>query len=116
MFEPNEFYKKLKFKPLVCLPFAIFLKRQLVSSYKAKKIALLPLIGFKSASVSHIKLDTTCILAHLFDSSLLNTVAQSHITRLKSNIWRKFFSPNGLEMLKGILKHKRFIGEIITNG
>ena len=116
MFEPNEFYKKLKFKPLVCLPFAIFLKRQLVSSYKAKKIALLPLIGFKSASVSHIKLDTTCILAHLFDSSLLNTVAQSHITRLKSNIWRKFFSPNGLDMLQRVLKHKRFIGEIITNG
>ena len=116
LLEPNEFYKNLKTKPLVCLPFAIWLKRQLVSSYKAKRIALLPLIGFKSASVSHIKLDTKCILSHLFDSKFLDTVAHSHITRFKSNIWRKFFSPNGLDMLKRVLKHKYFIGEMITNG
>ena len=91
--EPEWFYKTLKSKPLVCLPFAIFLKRALASSsYKAKKISLIPLIGFKSGAVSHIKLDTKCILSYLFHSSVVNTVAHKHITEMKSAIWKKFFS------------------------
>ena len=116
LFEPKLFYKTLKSKPLICLPFAIWLKRQLLHSYKAKKIALLPIIGFKSASVSHIKLDTTCILPFLFDTKLLNIVAGSHIKKMKSAIWSKFFSDNGLNMLRKVLKRKHFVGEIITNG
>ena len=114
--EPKLFYKTLKSKPLICLPLAIWLKRQLASSYKAKNISLLPIIGFKSASVSHMKLDTMCILPFLFDTKLLNIVANSHITAMKSKIWSKFFSANGLKMLRRVLKSKRFVGEIITNG
>ena len=116
LFEPKLFYKTLKSKPLICLPFAIWLKRQLLHSYKAKKIALIPLIGFKSCSVSHIKLDTTCILSSLFHSRDLNIVAGSHIKKMKCKIWSKFFSDNGLKMLRRVLKRKHFIGEIITNG
>jgi len=113
--EPKLFYKTLKSKPLICLPLAIWLKRQLASSYKAKNISLIPLIGFKSCSVSHIKLDTTCILSSLFHSRDLNIVAGSRITAMKSKIWSKFFSANGLKMLRRVLKSKRFVGEIITN-
>ena len=113
--EPKDFYFTLKKKP-ICLPFAIWLKRQLHSSYKAKKISLLPIIGFKSASVGHIKLDTKCILPFLFDTNTANIVGQSHITGMKSAIWSKFFSTNGLKMIQKVSKRKHFIGEIITNG
>ena len=114
--EPKDFYFTLKKKPLICLPFAIWLKRQLHSSYKAKKISLLPIIGFKSAVVGHIKLDTNCILPFLFDANTANIVANSHITEMKSAIWSKFFSTNGLKMIQKVSKRKHFIGEIITNG
>ena len=114
--EPKDFYQTLKKKPLICLPFAIWLKRQLLHSYKAKNISLIPLIGFKSCSVSHIKLDTTCILSSLFHSRDLNIVAGSRITAMKSKIWSKFFSDNGLKMIQKVSKRKHFIGEIITNG
>ena len=114
--EPKDFYQTLKSKPLKSLPFAIWLKRQLLHSYKAKNISLIPLVGFKSCSVSHIKLDTTCILSSLFHSRDLNIVGSTRITAMKSKIWSKFFSANGLKMLRRVLKSKHFVGEMITNG
>ncbi len=118
--DPKHFYKTLKSKPLTCLPFTIWLKRELVTmqSFKARKIAILPIIGFKSSVTSHIKFDTTCILSYLFGSHLLNKVSKQ-ITSLKNAIWNKFFSTNGRKMLNKVLKQEKkklFVGEIITNG
>ena len=113
--EPKYFYKTLKTKPLKCLPLAIWLKRELTNSFKAKKIAILPLYGFKSSVVSNIKFDTTCISSFLFGSNILNKVSKN-ISSLKDAMWKKFFSANGFNMMRRLLRKNEFVGEIVTNG